>query len=187
MTGCFTLVTGGARSGKSSFAEELVIKSNKEAIYIASSQIYDEEMRRRVELHKTRRPSEWLTIEEPYQIDRVIKEFDRRDRIILIDCITVWLSNLLLQAGNLEEDEGQIIVQPGLEEDINLKVGKLGEIAQNASADIVLVTNEVGWGVVPPSPIGRFYRDVAGRANQLLAKKADAVHLVIAGLALQLK
>lgn len=173
------LVTGGAKSGKSNFAERYVMHKAESAIYIATAQIYEEEMRTRFLRHRERRDRSgfaWETIEEPYELAAVLRAAPD-DRTILVDCLTLWASNWLL----MYEREGDWE---------NLVWGKIEELAAALSArqgTTILVTNEVGSGIVPEYPLGRYFRDVAGGMNQRLASLSDQVFSVTAGIPVELK
>ncbi|MFZ3100921.1 MAG: bifunctional adenosylcobinamide kinase/adenosylcobinamide-phosphate guanylyltransferase [Desulfitobacteriaceae bacterium] len=173
--GNFTLVTGGARSGKSRFAELLATYSGLPVTYIATAQIRDQEMADRVEKHRQSRPPEWNLIEEPYQIKETLLSLKETPCLILLDCVTLWLSNLLLASSNPEEAA------------ILTEVQEVAQIAAQITPKVIFVTNEVGEGIVPNNPLARAYRDLAGRANQLLAEAASAVYFVVAGYPLEIK
>ncbi len=174
------LVLGGARSGKSTFAESLAAKYGPPVTYIATAEGRDEEMIQRIQRHRAKRPRCWETVEAPFGlVDQVRKRQDRG--AILVDCLTLYLSNLLLQ------EEMQALDADQREEKILHEVTALGEAASKAEATVILVSNEVGWGVVPDYPLGREYRDLCGFANQRLAAYAQEVYLVVAGIPLNLK
>jgi len=181
------LVTGGARGGKSAFAERFAERSGTGGFYIAAAVRVDEEMERRIERHRQRRSGsvfEWKTIEEPRLLPRRVAELARaaRDlppdrRILLIDCLTIWLTNLLLP---LEND-------PGAEDRCLAETDALIEALRDFPGLALLVTNEVGFGIVPDTPLGRLFRDAAGRMNQRIAAAADRVFLVVAGIPVEMK
>lgn len=172
--GRLVLVTGGARSGKSRFAEELAGKLAQEVIYIATAQITDEEMARRVAKHKARRPASWRTVEEPWDLKRALQEWGQAGRTILVDCLGTYVTNLLVEKG-IKEEEASLALQD------------LARLAWASPADVIIVSNEVGWGVVPSYPLGRIFRDLLGSANQEIASLADEVYLVVCGLPLEIK
>ncbi|MGI9953208.1 bifunctional adenosylcobinamide kinase/adenosylcobinamide-phosphate guanylyltransferase [Moorellaceae bacterium AZ2] len=172
--GRLVFVTGGVRSGKSRFAEELACNWGKEVIYVATARVTDEEMAERVARHKARRPARWRTVEEPLALDRVIKDWGEAGRVLLVDCLAVYVGNLLVEEGLGEEE-------------VLGRVRQVALRAQEAPADVILVSNEVGLGVVPPYPLGRLYRDLLGLANQEVAARADAVYLVVCGLPVEIK
>jgi adenosylcobinamide kinase / adenosylcobinamide-phosphate guanylyltransferase len=173
-----TLITGGARSGKSRHALSLLSAAGPVA-YIATAEALDEDMRRRITRHRAERPMTWDTVEAPFDLAGAIRSVSMEVPII-VDCLTLWISNLLLQAGDLALDardpwypEGEIESTPS---------------AMTArSGSVVVVTNEVGLGVVPPTPLGRVYRDALGRVNQRMAEVAGRVVLLVAGIPWTLK
>ena len=173
------LVTGGARSGKSQFAEKLALKIGSKAAYIATAQIFDDEMAHRVKLHKERRKENWITFESPFDADKSIllaaKSFD----VILFDCVTIYLSNFLC-AANLDDVEK-------IYHDAEILIDKLIDAAKKSSATVIFVSNEVGAGIVPENKLARIFRDIAGLANQRIAANADQVFFTVAGLAVNLK
>ncbi len=161
------LVLGGARSGKSRFAEGL---AHQPAHYVATAQAFDDEMRERIEAHKVQRGSQWTTHEEPIDLVGVLKKIDVSGNFILVDCLTLWLSNLLLA-----------------DADCNAAIQKLVAHLENAKARIVIVSNEVGLGIVPDNKLARRFRDVQGIGNQRVAEVAMNVVFMAAGLPLILK
>lgn len=177
-TGRLILVSGASRSGKSVFAENLARGLDKQVAYLATAQALDDEMRERIKKHQVRRPAEWHTFEEPLQVAEVIADNCKNYRTWLIDCITLYLSNLLL--ANPE-------VSPETEKRIMAAFDRLDDVIRKNPLTLIAVTNEVGWGLVPPDPVSRLYRDLAGRINQVLAARADEVYLVALGLPLKIK
>ncbi|MEW6425952.1 MAG: bifunctional adenosylcobinamide kinase/adenosylcobinamide-phosphate guanylyltransferase [Bacillota bacterium] len=182
----FILVTGGTRSGKSAFAERLAAAGGKKVIYLATATVGDEEMALRVERHRQRRPPSWETVEEPLEIAGVINRMGAPDKLILVDCLTLFLNNLLSKTGRLFNEESAGLTAEE-EERILGVFERLCKVITESPADIIIVTNEVGWGLVPPYPAGRVYRDLLGTANQRLARLADEVYLVVSGLPLEIK
>lgn len=179
------LITGGARSGKSAFAERWCMKHASSAVYIATAQVYDEEMRERVALHRQQRSEAgyaWTTLEEPLRLVELLKELaaSRQDTpAVLVDCLTLWLSNVLLGAGEGPDTDTTAVVEREIE--------RLVEAAKTYSGLLVLVTNEVGSGIVPEYPLGRQYRDLAGRLNRRIAEVSEQVFLITAGIPVELK
>ena len=167
------LVTGGARSGKSRFAERLALTFGTPLGYLATCESLDTEMDERVERHRKRRGLEWMTIEEPLRLTEMLAAIDGRYRAVLVDCVTLWLSNLLLA----HEEPERVMVA----------VREFAAEAPKFDTPLILVTNEVGMGIVPENRLARLFRDLAGEANELLAATADEVHLVFSGLPLRLK
>jgi adenosylcobinamide kinase / adenosylcobinamide-phosphate guanylyltransferase len=164
-----TLVLGGARSGKSRHAERLVEAAASGGTYCATAEPGDDEMRARIAAHRARRGPFWETVERPREVARAIA-LARPERPVLVDCLTLWLSNLLLAGAALEPE-----------------FARLEAALQAAPGPIVLVANEVGMGLVPETALGRDFRDAAGRLNQRMAALADRVVFVAAGLPLVLK
>ena len=181
--GRLILVLGGSRSGKSQFAEQLAQRLGERLAYLATAPILDEEMSRRVAKHRQRRPERWQTIEEPLQVVEVLESLSKEVDVILLDCLTLWLSNLLLH-DNLPEGKNS---QSAKEDFILSRVERLGRVMVGSGAHLVVVSNEVGLGLVPDNPLGRLFRDIAGQANQIIARQADEVDWVAAGLPLEIK
>lgn len=180
-------VLGGARSGKSSFAQEIAQKLGKSTIYIATAQNKDEEMAERIAKHRATRPQTWETLEAPYNLVQAIREGAARAEVILVDCLSVYISNLLLKGfGDLGTDDDPKL-PPNLEAELLGEIEEVLQVAQGASATVIFVSNEVGQGIVPLYQSARLYRDVAGRANQSLAKVATKVFYVQAGIPMELK
>ncbi len=184
--GTLTLITGGARSGKSTFAEKLAAQRGGDGVtYIATCQPWDEEMRERVAIHRRRRPPAWATVEEPFQVAAVLSIVGYQSRVVLIDCLALLISNYL--TGGTLAEENSPPGEPEGEKRAWEQVEALIAVAGRIPADTIIVTNEVGWGLVPPTPLGRRYRDLLGRANCALAASAQEVYLVAAGIPLELK
>ena len=165
-----TLVLGGARSGKSTFAERLVRQSGLACTFIATATAGDEEMRARIARHRTERDKDCRTVEEPLALAEAIARESAADRLILIDCLTLWLSNLMHADSNVETETQNLL-----------------SVISRSQSPLVLVSNEVGLGVVPDTPLGRRFRDAQGRLNQQVAALAPNVVLLAAGLPLWLK
>lgn len=171
--GSVTLVLGGVRSGKSRYAQQLAEQS-RSVVFVATGKITDDEMRAKIEQHREERPKDWLTVEEPLELAKALTEHEHDCDVIIVDCLTIFAANLL-------EAEG---------EDRNAKENRIEGLCrtlQAAQCTVVLVSNEVGSGVVPPYPLGRMYRDLLGEINQRVARVADDVVLMVAGLPLALK
>lgn len=172
----FTLVLGGARSGKSRYAQSFCV-TGADVLYVATAVAGDDaEMEERIRRHRADRPATWATVEEPLAVEVAIATAPP-GATILLDCVTVWLSNLMWEHRGLQSPNLEAVV-----------LGRIRALAAAARGrDLVAVSNEVGWGLVPESPVGRAFRDLQGLANQELAREADRVVLTVAGLPLLLK
>jgi adenosylcobinamide kinase/adenosylcobinamide-phosphate guanylyltransferase len=183
------LVTGGARSGKSSFAEAYTAKLGDRGLYIATAQAYDDEMKERIGLHRQQREEtgfEWTTLEEPLLLTEALQSFKNKNEkketdeaVILVDCLTLWLSNWLLKVEHM----------PDMEQLLRAKLDELVTVCQSVASQgkhLILVTNEVGYGLVPEYKLGRQFRDLSGTMNRLLANAADQVFLVTSGIPVEL-
>lgn len=168
-----TLILGGARSGKSGYAVELAKKKGEKVVYLATCYPQDEEMRERIKLHRESRPKHWLTIEEGIDLPGAISNLDRSYHALIVDCITIHISNLMEKGMGLQQ--------------ITAQVEKLCHEIKKMEFPVILVSNEVGGGIVPENKLAREFRDISGRINQILAQWADEVILMIAGLPLKLK
>ncbi len=175
-----TLITGGARSGKSAFAERLAMQG-KRVLFAATAEALDDAMARRIAAHRSSRPPEWDTVEEPRSLPEAIRRKATGAAVpydtIIVDCLTIWVSNLLLLHEGNADAEARILDA----------AKKLLDVRESSDATWIVVTNEVGLGIVPSSSLGRTYRDTLGRVNSLVASRADKVYLMAAGLALDLK
>lgn len=166
------LILGGARSGKSRLAEQLAAASGPDVLYVATSQALDGELTERVALHRQRRPAHWRLVEEPLQLARVLRDNARTGRCLLVDCLTLWLTNLLM----LEDAERLVLEREAL-------LACLADLP----GEIIFVSNETGMGIVPLGELTRRYVDEAGWLHQALAERCQRVVLVVAGLPLTLK
>lgn len=182
------LVLGGARSGKSSFAERLAVESGRSVAYIATAVAGDEEMRERIQRHQEARPAGWKTIEEPVQLAEALRLGTEAADVVLVDCVTVWLSNWLLAREDVHEDDTQIKSKHYYDDIIHELKNWLSVLdAVSAKKTVLLVSNEVGLGIVPAYALGRLYRDLLGLVNQQLAARAQTVYFMIAGLGVDIK
>jgi adenosylcobinamide kinase / adenosylcobinamide-phosphate guanylyltransferase len=165
-------ITGGARSGKSTYAlkDASMISGNK--AYIATAEALDEEMRNRIENHKKQRGKDWDTYEEPLRIAEVIQEIDGKYNAIVIDCLTLWLSNIMQSRLNISQEIAKLV------ETLNIT---------HHTSHIYLVSNEVGMGIVPENEMARRFRDMAGILNQKVAEISDEVYLLVAGIPMKIK
>ena len=178
-----TLVLGGARSGKSRYAETLATKTGKEVVYIATAQPGDEEMHARIALHKGRRPDAWITVETPLALADAIQQWATPGRVVLIDCLTVWLSNLLFSDGRIYPEIGTLDLPLRL----HAERAALLEVLSHPPGDLIFVANEVGLSIVPMGAISRAFVDQAGWLNQEVAARCDHAVMTVAGLPLVLK
>jgi adenosylcobinamide kinase/adenosylcobinamide-phosphate guanylyltransferase len=158
------LVLGGARSGKSRFAQSLAERSGLRKVFVATGQAFDNEMSERIARHRTERDAGWETCEEPLALAEILHAKTGEDAVVLVDCLTLWLSNILLA-----------------EHDVEGEVSVLSRAVETAHGPLILVSNEVGYGIVPDTPLGRAFRDAQGRLNQAMAAICDGVVLVTAG------
>ena len=180
------LILGGARSGKSAFAEQLAASSGRRVAFIATATAGDDDMRARIARHRASRSPEWLTIEEPLQLAGAIRRAAELADVLLLDCITLWLANWMGQQGDLELDDAPGEGYTGrVLSDIEELLATLA--TPGPGKTLIAVSNEVGLGIVPAYPLGRVYRDTLGRVNQRLARSADRVYLMVAGLAVDIK
>ena len=179
-----TLVTGGARSGKSRHAESLVAQS-KDVLYIATSQIYDAEMAARIQHHRDGRPAHWRTEERWQDLAGIITADHSPDEAVLLECITTMVTNLLFAYGGDSDPDGWDY--DALEVRVHEEIENLIAACARCPAPVVLVTNEVGMGIVPENRLARHFRDIAGRVNQRLAQAADEVWLVVSGIGVKIK
>jgi adenosylcobinamide kinase/adenosylcobinamide-phosphate guanylyltransferase len=176
-----TLIIGGARSGKSAYAEQLAARAGKPVVYIATAAAGDSEMAERIAQHRQRRDPDWITVEEPIALGAAIAR--HAGALVLVDCLTVWLSNLLFSQHTEFPEVGAIDAPPAFEQQ---RAGLLQAVEQ-ASGDLILVSNEVGLGVVPLGAVSRWFVDQSGRLNQALAARCERVVFMAAGLPLALK
>ena len=189
MTGHTTLILGGARSGKSTWAEHLAAQSNRPVLFVATASAGDDEMAQRITRHRAQRPSEWRTIEEPSGLLHAIQTAARPGDAVLVDCLTLWVSNRIGDAIGAFPDVGDLPAQmwDQLETSLVTEAQILVATARERDLILILISNEVGMGIVPATPLGRRYRDVLGRVNQAVAVTADSVVLMIAGLPVDLR
>lgn len=166
------LVLGGARSGKSAYAEHYALHSTKQVIYIATAQALDSEMQARISHHRQQRPADWQTIEEPIYLASWLEAHNNSRYCLVVDCLTLWITNLL------SHDDNTLLEQ---------EITHLLNVLPNLQSDLLLVSNETGLGIVPLGELTRFYIDTMGRLHQSLAKRMDTVVFMVAGLPQTLK
>ena len=171
------LITGGARSGKSTYAQQMAEKLGGKVLFCATAQALDEEMHARIEAHKKARPASWDTMEAPSNVAVQLEQVCSRYDTIMVDCITLLVSNCLGSGQPPHEAEKRTLDE----------ITALARLLEKKGCTYILVTNEVGLGIVPDNGLSRLYRDELGKANQLLAAKADEVYLMMAGLPLRIK
>jgi len=164
-------ITGGARSGKSAFALGVAESLGKKKYFIATAEALDEEMKKRIEKHRNERSSDWITLEEPIVISKIIDELNSHGNLLLIDCLGLWTSNLMMKKNINVEEESLTLIE---------KIAKF-------SGDLILVSNEVGLGIVPDNLIAREFRDNLGRLNRLAASACSEAVLMVSGIPLWLK
>ena len=172
-----TLITGGARSGKSGYAEKFALNSGLKIVYFATAQAGDAEMGERIRRHRAHRPAGWLTVEEPLALGAALRTHARVDRCIVIDCLTLWLTNLIL--AEHPEDGDLALIEPGLR--FAAERADILDALRAVPGQIVVVSNEVGAGVVPLGALSRFFVDEAGLLNQEVAALAARVVWMVAG------
>lgn len=176
------LIIGGARSGKSRFTQELALKLGEPVLLVATAEAGDEEMRRRIEEHQRARPAAWRTLEVTVGIGKRIQQNIGGAKVVIVDCITLLISNLFSQYQRGEPIDAALV-----EKAVAREIRELEACINRLKASFIIVTNEVGTGLVPTSGIGRLYRDLLGKVNQQLAERADEVYLMVAGLPLRIK
>lgn len=178
-----TLVLGGARSGKSAYAERIATESGRGVVYIATASAGDGEMAQRIAHHRERRPAHWRTVEEPLLLADAITRHGTKDNVILVDCLTLWLSNLIFSDARPYPDTGVADMPPLFHAQRQALLAAL----RAAPGHVILVSNEVGMGIVPLGAVSRLFADEAGRLNQSVAAECERAVLIAAGLPLVLK
>ena len=188
MSGHVILILGGARSGKSAWAERLAAQRGQPVLYLATATAGDEEMAARIAQHRAARPNGWTTMEEPLHLLRAIDAADV-GQTVLVDCLTLWVSNALLGQLAPGQDADSLLEEAwaATEAAVVEEARALAPAARERDLTLILVSNEVGMGIVPAAPLGRRYRDILGRVNQEAAREADAVVIMIAGIPVDLR
>lgn len=183
--GKITFITGGARSGKSSFAESL-LREKDDVLYIATALPFDNEMEERIKTHRKERNRKWKTVEAYQDLERVIGNEASDCGYLLLDCLTIMVSNLMV-INNINWERADAETAGKKEKMIESEVKMLIEGALNFPGESIIVSNEIGMGIVPPTTLGRYFRDIAGRANQFVASIANEVYLLFSGIPLKIK
>jgi adenosylcobinamide kinase/adenosylcobinamide-phosphate guanylyltransferase len=178
------LITGGARSGKSRFAQELALQTGGSVLFVATAEAGDEEMKQRIEEHRKSRPSDWVTIETPTCLGQQITQNIGEAQTVIIDCITLLVNNVLQQCGHFHDEEIEATI---FKKEVMAEITELADCIERTDACFIIVTNEVGLGLVPADKVSRLYRDLLGKANQVLAQHADEVYFMVAGIPVPLK
>lgn len=180
--------TGGARSGKSLQAEQYISdRDYSKKIYVATSIPFDEEMKSRVEKHREQRGNGWITVEGYRDLQLKLAQYIEDDGVVLLDCLTNLVSNLMIMDRDIDWDSVSTSNLDEIEKEILNEVKNLLEFFATSSMDLVIVSNELGMGIVPAYPLGRYFRDICGRANQLAGKYSDEAYMAVSGLQLKLK
>lgn len=194
VTSRLIVILGGARSGKSAFAERLAASRGQSVAFIATATAGDDEMRERIARHRASRPKGWYTLEEPLDLARAVRQAAALADVLLLDCITLWLGNVLLQTSwqREKDDDGEVEFHPTsslFDERASIEIEALLAVVNSLGPNktLIVVTNEVGFGVVPAYFLGRLYRDRLGYVNQRLAQVSERVYLMVAGIAVDIK
>lgn len=181
-----TLILGGARSGKSDLAERLAAASGRPVLFVATMEPGDDETRARIAAHRAQRPATWRTVEEPLDVLGALRTHAAAGDFIIVDCATLWVSNLLLaQVSDIDDIAPK--AARAMIDDADVRARELVEWCMSLDGHVVVVSNEVGAGIVPTYPLGRVFRDALGAVNRTVAERADRVYYLVAGLALELK
>ena len=178
-----TLIIGGARSGKSSYAQELALKSGGAVLFVATAEAGDEEMKQRIEAHRKARPPRWQTFEATTHIGRRIALKVSKVQTVIVDCITLLVNNVIQKYPQSDDKETEAII----EKEVMTEIDELVYCIVQSDASFIIVTNEVGLGLVPADRVSRLYRDLLGKVNQVLAQHADQVYLMVAGVPVAIK
>lgn len=181
------LITGGARSGKSRYAEKLARDLGGDILYIATAVAFDDEMKNRIKKHKEARPDEWDTYEGYKGLGQVIMEQGGKYKGILLDCITVMITNIILEQVDFGDEIPSQSDFERAEELINDEIDQLMQSIRQSDATVIMVTNELGSGIVPENLFARIFRDIAGRSNQQIAEAADEVYMAVCGIPVKIK
>jgi len=179
--GRLLLVLGGARSGKSAYAQQVAQElGGARVLFVATAQAWDEEMTQRITQHRQERPTAWRTLEAPHNVGQTIALELGEATVVLVDCLTLLVSNTILRLSESPDPTAAAAA-------VQAEIAALLQTCQRSAATYIVVSNEVGLGLVPDNPLGRLYRDLLGRANQTLATQAEAVYFMVAGLPVEVK
>ncbi len=184
MKSTIILCSGGARSGKSEFAEQLALSKQGRKAYIATGQAFDEEMKDRIKKHQLRRGSEWINFEIPRDLHDNWKQINKVSDIVLIDCLTMFTSNHFFSCGEIDSQEDANHVESVILTELRLL---LQDIKNSDNKTVIFVTNEIGLGIVPENKLTRFFRDIMGRVNREVAIAADKMYFTVSGITIELK
>lgn len=184
MKSTIILCSGGARSGKSEFAEQLALSLKGRKAYVATGQAFDDEMKDRIKKHQLRRGKEWITFEIPLHLHENWEQIKNVSDVILIDCLTMFTSNHVFAHGDINTQEDANRIESIILEELRLLLEKI-----NNSNDktVIFVTNEIGLGIVPENKLARYFRDITGRVNREVASAANRMYLTISGVTIELK
>ena len=184
MKSTIILCSGGARSGKSEFAEQLALSLKGRKAYVATGQAFDDEMKDRIKKHQLRRGKEWITFEIPLHLHKNWEQIKNVSDVILIDCLTMFTSNHVFAHGNINTQEDANRIESIILEELRLL---LQEINNSNDKTVIFVTNEIGLGIVPENKLARYFRDITGRVNREVASAANKMYLTISGITIELK
>lgn len=184
MKSTIILCSGGARSGKSEFAEQLALSLKGRKAYVATGQAFDDEMKDRIKKHQLRRGKEWITFEIPLHLHKNWEQIKNVSDVILIDCLTMFTSNHIFAHGDINSQEDANRIESIILEELRLL---LQEINNSNDKTVIFVTNEIGLGIVPENKLARYFRDITGRVNREVASAANKMYLTISGVTIELK
>ena len=184
MKSTIILCSGGARSGKSEFAEQLALSLKGRKAYVATGQAFDDEMKDRIKKHQLRRGKEWITFEIPLHLHKNWEEIKNVSDVILIDCLTMFTSNHVFAHGDINTQEDSNRIESIILEELRLL---LQDINNSNDKTVIFVTNEIGLGIVPENKLARYFRDITGRVNREVASTANKMYLTISGITIELK
>lgn len=184
MKSTIILCSGGARSGKSEFAEQLALSLKGRKAYVATGQAFDDEMKNRIKKHQLRRGKEWITFEIPLYLHKNWEQIKNVSDVILIDCLTMFTSNHVFAHGDINTQEDSNRIESIILEELRLL---LQEINNSNDKTVIFVTNEIGLGIVPENKLARYFRDITGRVNREVASAANKMYLTISGVTIELK